>query len=170
MARRKGLSEDDVRLWATYSRTLTRLLPGRVRLPLPPEQAKADPQPLPPEPKRPVLKAKPAPVAIGTAPGGLDKGTWRRFRGADMRVQARLDLHGHTASRAHTEVKHFVEHAHALGMRHVEIITGNGEILSHELPHWLNAPGLRPYILAVTHTHARNTGAVRVLLRRVRPT
>jgi DNA-nicking Smr family endonuclease len=169
MARRKGLSEDDLRVWAAYGRTLTRLLPGKTRLPVPPEPAaRPDPQPLPPEPKKPVLKAAPAPVGIGTAPGGLDKSTWRRFRGADMRVEARLDLHGHTAARAHAEVMRFICHGHALGLRHIEIITGNGEILVRELPHWLNAPSLRPFVLAVTYSHARNTGALRILLRRVR--
>ena len=33
----KGLSEADRMLWAAYSQTLTRLMPGRTRLPLPPE-------------------------------------------------------------------------------------------------------------------------------------
>lgn len=169
MARRKGLSEADLTLWATYSRTLTRLLPGRTRLPLPAETAKVEPEPRPPAPSLPKLKAAPAPLGVNHAPGGLDKSTWRRFRGADMRIEARLDLHGHTAARAHTEVMRFVAHAHTLQLRHVEIITGNGEVLVRELPHWLNAPSLRPYILAVMHSHARNTGAVRVLLRRIRP-
>jgi DNA-nicking Smr family endonuclease len=54
-------------------------------------------------------------------------------------------------------------------MRCVEIITGKGEILARELPHWLNAPGLRPLILAIAHPHAANTGSVRILLRRARP-
>ena len=33
----KGLSEADRKLWAAYSQTLTRLMPGRTRLPVPPE-------------------------------------------------------------------------------------------------------------------------------------
>jgi DNA-nicking Smr family endonuclease len=53
-------------------------------------------------------------------------------------------------------------------VRCIEIITGKGEILARELPHWLNAPGLRPLILAIAHPHAANTGSVRILLRRVR--
>jgi DNA-nicking Smr family endonuclease len=39
-------------------------------------------------------------------------------------------------------------------------------VLRRELPHWLNAPALRPLILALAHPHRANTGAVHVLLRR----
>ena len=45
---------------------------------------------------------------------------------------------------------------------------GKGEVLLRELPHWLNAPQLRPLILALAHPHAANTGSVRLLLRRPR--
>jgi DNA-nicking Smr family endonuclease len=105
---------------------------------------------------------------VNAAPGGLDKSTWQQFRTGKIRAEARLDLHGHTATRAHQEVRHFLERAHAARLRCVEIITGKGEILARELPDWLNAPSLRPLILALAHPHAANTGAVRILLRRVR--
>lgn len=170
MARRKGLSEEDLRLWAAYSRTLTRLMPGRTRLALPPEVL----PPKPSEPAAPAVAAKPslarAPAELGlnAAPAGLDKSSWKNFYAGKTRVEARLDLHGHTASKAHHEVRHFLEMAHGGGLRCVEIITGKGEILARELPHWLNAPGLRPLILALAHPHAANTGSVRVLLRRRR--
>jgi DNA-nicking Smr family endonuclease len=41
-------------------------------------------------------------------------------------------------------------------------------VLRRELPLWLNMSELRPLILAVTHPHAANDGAVRLLLRRIR--
>jgi DNA-nicking Smr family endonuclease len=55
----------------------------------------------------------------------------------------------------------------------VEIITGRGSgeaggVIRRDLPLWLNLPGLRPMILATTHPHAANPGAVRVLLKRRR--
>uniref|UniRef100_UPI00261A4F79 Smr/MutS family protein n=1 Tax=Acidocella sp. TaxID=50710 RepID=UPI00261A4F79 len=106
--------------------------------------------------------------ALEGAPAGLDKATWAKFRTQKIRAEARLDLHGHTATHAHAEVRRFLEAAHDLHMRCVEIITGQGEVIARELPHWLNAPGLRPLILAISHPHARNRGAVRVLLRRIR--
>lgn len=172
MARRRGLSAEDLDLWAAYSRTLSRLMPGRVRLPAPtPKQADPTlscvPAP-PPVPPRVKLAAMPARLDVNITPAGVDKSTWSKFKVQKIRVQARLDLHGHTVARAHDEVVRFLTMAYDAELRCVEIITGNGEILSRELPHWLNNPFLRPLILGLTHAHARNSGAVRVLLRRQR--
>ncbi len=170
MARRKGLSEEDLRLWAAYGRTLTRLMPGRTRLPLPPEPPTPQPEAAPPslQVPRPKLAHPPPYIGVDASPGGLDKSTWKQFRTGQIRAEARLDLHGHTAAKAHHEVLHFLERSHGARLRCVEIITGKGEILARELPLWLNAPSLRPFILALAHPHAANTGSVRILLRRVR--
>jgi len=169
MARRKGLSEADLKLWAAYSQTLSRLMPGRARLVVAPE-AVARPEPV--VEAAPVVKPKKVngavPVSLERVPAGLDKSTWKKFASGKIRAEARLDLHGHTAARAHPAVNHFVERAYGGQVRCIEIITGKGEILARELPHWLNAPGLRPLILAIAHPHAANTGSVRILLRRVR--
>jgi DNA-nicking Smr family endonuclease len=168
-ARVKGLSEADRRLWAAYSQTLTRLMPGRARLPLPAETAaEVAPEPIP-APVKPAKKlAFNSPIATAITPAGLDKATWKKFATGKIRATARLDLHGHTAARAHRAVIHFVEQAYGEQERCVEIITGKGEILASELPHWLNAPQLRPMILAIAHPHAANTGSLRLLLRRIR--
>jgi DNA-nicking Smr family endonuclease len=165
----KGLSEADIKLWAAYSQTLTRLMPGRTRLPLPPEPpAAATPEAAPPKAKPPKPLAFSSPIGTAVTPAGLDKATWKKFVTGKIRAAERLDLHGHTAARAHRAVILFIERAYAEQERCIEIITGNGEILARELPHWLNAPRLRPMILAVAHPHAANTGALRVLLRRIR--
>jgi len=170
MARRQGLSEDDLRLWAAYGRTLSRLMPGRTRLVVPVEE----PVPKPPAPapppvvQKPKLARVPAALGLNATPAGLDKSAWKNFRTGKTRVEARLDLHFHTAAKAHHEVRQFLDQAYGSGLRCVEIITGKGEILARELPHWLNAPGLRPLILALAHPHAANTGSVRILLRRRR--
>jgi DNA-nicking Smr family endonuclease len=168
MARAKGLSAADLQLWAAYSQTLSRLMPGKARLPVaveaPPEVARA------PEPVLPVVKAKAYAfaVSVDTTPAGLDKSTWKKFSSGKIRATERLDLHGHTAARAHRAVVVFIERSYAEQARCIEIITGKGEVLLRELPHWLNAPTLRPLILAIAHPHAANTGSVRILLRRIR--
>ena len=140
--RAKGLSEADLKLWAAYSQTLTRLMPGRARLPIAPEtQPEAAPEEAsapPAKPPKPLAFSSPIGAAI--TPAGLDKATWKKFVTGQIRATGRLDLHGHTAARAHRAVVLFIEHAYAEQDRCVEIITGNGEILAHELPHWLNAP------------------------------
>ncbi len=166
----KGLSPEDIELWAAYSRTLTSLMPGRAK---PPELAAPQPPPLAPAaPETPPSRAQPGRqatwLAVNATPSGLDKATWSRFSAQKMRAEARLDLHGQTAARAHQEVSRFLEMSRAAGLRCVEIITGNGEILARELPHWLNTSTLRPLILGLVHPHTRNAGAIRVLLRRRR--
>ncbi len=158
-------------LWAAYGRTLTRLLPGRTHLPLPPAPAAPVSSTLSPPalpPPRGSGRAPAHPLGVNTAPAGLDKATWKKFRDNRIRAEARLDLHGHTATHAHTEVRQFLSHAHVAGLRCVEIITGNGAILARELPHWLDSPPLRALILAVVHPHKANSGALRILLRRTR--
>ena len=178
MARVKALSAEDLRLWAAYGQTLSRLMPGKVRLPVEPEpvqvagpeaaEAAASGSPNGKPNAKSAASSGAGPVQVGLTPAGLDKATWKRFASGRIRAERRLDLHGHTAARAQQAVIRFVEAAYTEQARCVEIITGKGEILWRELPHWLNAPGLRGVILAVAHPHAANTGSVRVLLRRVR--
>lgn len=174
MARRRGLSPEDLEIWAAYSRTLSRLMPGRQRFNLPPAPLSVSPPPpslVPEALPKPVHRqpAAPAPqLDVNAPPAGLDKSTWSKFRLQKIRADARLDLHGHTAAQAHGEVLRFLQMSHATGLRCVEIITGNGEVLARELPHWLNTPDLRSMILSLAHPHARNSGSVRILLRRRR--
>lgn len=170
MAKAKGLSKADLQLWAAYSQTL-KLLPGKTRLAPEPEP---DPVAALPAPVAvaPPAKIKTRPqgkqIEVGSPPPGLDKSSWRNFRTGAQRASRTLDLHGMTAARAHHATLEFIHTAHAEQLRVVEIITGKGEVLHRELPHWLNAPQLRPLILALAHPHAANTGAVRILLRRTR--
>ena len=169
MAKVKGLSKADLQLWAAYSQTL-KLLPGKKRLPVEPDSVTTEPQA--PEPEAPASKIKIRPqakqVEVGSPPPGLDKSSWRKFHRGESRASRVLDLHGMTAARAHHATLQFLLNAHAEQLRVVEIITGKGEVLLRELPHWLNAPQLRPLILALAHPHAANTGSVRILLRRTR--
>ena len=88
-----------------------------------------------------------------------------------------LDLHGMTVARAHPAVIALIEGAAARGERCVEIVTGSGArsadgfqgVLRRDVPRWLNEPGLRERILALSHPHPNNPGAIRVLIRRQRP-
>jgi len=156
-----------LRLWAAFTETIA-LLPGKARLAVEPEPVTAmeilTPAAAPAAPGKKIA----AELGVNQAPGGLDKSTWKSFATGKIRAARRLDLHGLTATRAHTAVTNFIERAYGEQVRCVEIITGKGEVLARELPHWLNSPGLRARILAVAHPHAANTGSVRILLRRDR--
>lgn len=162
---RKALTEADRLLWASYASRI-RPLPGRERSALPAEHA-----PLLPARPRPVVAARAgqlpqAPLAIGAHPGGVDRASWHRFRTGRLRASRILDLHGHTAQHAFHALEAFLRRAHSEGLRCVEVVTGQGGVLRHELPHWLNLPEFRAMILAATHPHAANPGSVRLLLRR----
>jgi DNA-nicking Smr family endonuclease len=171
MARAKRFSEDDLRLWEAYSKTL-KLLPGKTPIAAPPDPPPPPPAPI--EPHRPAQRiprgTQPLAVGpiVGMAPPGLDRASWRKFRVGQIPVARSLDLHGHTAAHAHRATIAFLQQAHAQQQRCVEIITGKGDILARELPLWLEAPPLRALVLALAYPHAANTGAVRVLLRRLR--
>lgn len=173
--RRKGLSRADLALWHAFTADIVPLH-GHAH---PQEPApEAPPEPPPPPPPAPPPRRTPhrphAPeLRINEQPGGLDLRRWRKLRKGEMGTERVLDLHGRRANDAHAALRAFLHDAAADGVRTVTIITGKGPqpeggILWRELPHWLNAPELRPLILGAAHPHPTNTGAVNVLLRKRR--
>ena len=104
----------------------------------------------------------------------VDKATATKLRGGKMRIDARLDLHGLKVSDAHHRTHHFILGAIARGARTLLIITGKGRrgegMIRRELPYWLEAPALQPFILAMTYARPEEggEGAYRILLRRPR--
>lgn len=169
--RSRSLSEADRAVWAAYAQELTPLA-GRA-VPPPP----ANPAVLPPRPaplaQAPAARPITRPLSIGDPTGGVDSATWQRFRSGKMNAARKLDLHGMTAQRAFQALVAFVRTAHSDRLRCVEVVTGRGSgetggVIRREFPLWLNLPDIRPLILAATHPHAANPGAVRLLLRRIR--
>ncbi len=166
------LTEKDRREWAAYAE---RVAPMRSRAVSKPKPAAPPAQPSPvPTPRPPARRATPAPdLSVGDQPGGLDRASWQRFRTGRTEPTRKLDLHGRTAQRAYNALHAFLHAAQADGVRCVEIVTGRGSgetggVLRRELPMWLNSPALRPLVLAASHPHPANSGAVRLLLRRPR--
>jgi DNA-nicking Smr family endonuclease len=134
--------------------------------------AVADPLPLPPEPPKRRAKPKLRELTVGGPAAGLDSASWEKLRRGRMRPQRVLDLHGRTVQAAFGAFEQFIGTARADGIRCVEIVTGRGAgeggALRRELPLWLNLPQMRGAILAATHPHRANVGAVVLLLRRIR--
>jgi DNA-nicking Smr family endonuclease len=159
MARPKTLCKADLQLWAAFTQAITPL-PGKSRLPLDPPPPPPQPQTAqaPDQPKKTTRHPTPKPLHTESSPAGIDKSTWQKFASGKRRPEKKL----HHATTA------FIQHAHLEQVRCIEIVTGKGEILARELPHWLNTPSLRPLILAIAHAPTANTGALRILLRRTR--
>jgi DNA-nicking Smr family endonuclease len=166
------LSEEERAFWQEWARRagvvpLAGAWPPLPEPPPPPAAALPPASPAPP----PRSTAGAREIVIGVQPGGLDAKRWTALRRGRLKPERTLDLHGMRAEAAHAAVRAFLPLAQEAGLRCVAIITGKGSsaeggVLKRELPHWLNAPDLRPRILAAAHPHAANTGAVHLLLRR----
>jgi hypothetical protein len=167
---KRGLSRTELALWHAYTADIAPLF-GHARPPAPepppPPQAIVVPAPVQRPPPPPIPE-----IRVGEAPGGLDRKRWAKLRRGDLRAERVLDLHGRRVVEAHLALRAFLHDAAADGVRTVTIVTGKGPqpeggILKRELPHWLNAPDLRPLVLGAAHPHPTNAGAVNLLLRRV---
>ena len=173
---RKALSDLDVADWLVFARHV-RPLPGHALPPAPPPPpVSAGPPPARPAAAAPrslpVPSTRPASLAVGQPPPGLDSGTFNRLRAGKLPPTRRIDLHGRTTNRAFHALHAFLYAAHADRVRCVEVITGRGAaeagVIRRELPMWLNLPALRGLVLAAVHPHAANPGSVLVLLRRLK--
>jgi DNA-nicking Smr family endonuclease len=148
--------------------------PGVIVIEPPPPvpTATAATTPTPPQPRRDPARPKLGDLTVGGPAAGLDSASWDRLRRGRMRPERVLDLHGRTAQAAFGAFERFIGAARADGIRCVEIVTGRGAgeggVLRRELPLWINLPQMRGAILAATHPHRANVGAVVLLLRRIR--
>ena len=123
------------------------------------------------EPSTTILKS-PSPIDLREGDrAGLDGRTQRRLFRGDVRIDRRLDLHGHTAARAEIKLQRFIKDASYVGCRCVLVITGKGAgILKGHVPGWLKEPPLSGLVLALAEARPADggSGAFYVLLRRRR--
>ncbi len=184
MARRhKGqLSDDDLAIWRQVARTAKPLEGGRLwaaSAPSPPPR-RAEKDPLPTfrigetspsgdsgHDLAPTLRGQ-----MAMQPVRMDRKTFTRMKRGKLKPERKLDMHGMTLAQAHPTLRRFVRQAHADGLRLVVVVTGKGSsgrdeggpiptprgILRHQVPGWLHAPDLRPFVLQVTDAHIRHGG------------
>jgi DNA-nicking Smr family endonuclease len=184
--RRRSLSEEERALWESVAKQIK---PLRKKLRAAKAQAAApdtdtpvaanvavSSKPLSP-PKIPrAAKPEGVPFAPPLAPLG------RRERSQLSRgrkdIDARLDLHGMTQTRAHRALAGFLQRAHSDGMTFVLIITGKGKIgaesergvLRRQVPQWLALPEFRSLVVGFEEAHIGHggEGALYVRIRRAR--
>ena len=95
-------------------------------------------------------------------------------------IDARLDLHGMTQTRAHRVLFGFLQRAHHDGHTFVLIITGKGKVggseaergvLRRQVPQWLSLPEFRALVVGFEEAHIGHggEGALYVRIRRARP-
>ncbi|MBN9041674.1 MAG: DNA mismatch repair protein MutS [Rhizobiales bacterium 62-47] len=94
-------------------------------------------------------------------------------------IDARLDLHGMTQTRAHGALLRFLQRASGDGLRFVLVITGKGRttgpesergILRRQVPEWLGLPEFRALVIGFEEAHIGHGGggALYVRIRRAR--
>ncbi|MEO0386431.1 MAG: Smr/MutS family protein [Pseudomonadota bacterium] len=192
MARkRRGLSPEDLEVWArvtdgvaplsetVLSPGLTPQRPPRVETAEPPRAS------VPPRGKAPAITLDLAPdpmAALRDMPVRTDRRTHARIAKGKREPDARIDLHGMTAERAHAALTGFILRAAGRGDRLVLVITGKGRVaaadalrarpgvLRNAVPHWLSQAPLAPLIVQIMPAHQRHGGggAYYVYLKRQR--
>jgi DNA-nicking Smr family endonuclease len=175
---KRALSEDDRALWEMVARQV-KPLKKKPRVPkLHPPMSVAEPvaarlaatsRSIAPVPK----PMKPAPPPL--APLGRRERS-RLSRGRSE-IDARLDLHGMTQSRAHQALHLFLQRSHSEGHTFVLIITGKGiagdsdrGVLRRQVPHWLSLPEFRSLVVGLEEANIGHggAGALYVRIRRAR--
>ncbi|NDW04704.1 Smr/MutS family protein [Jiella pacifica] len=186
MKRRRILSEEDRRLWATVARQAVPLK-GRagpnvdepvvtskaktLSSPTAPADAAAKPAVLPQPSKEPRKTAAPPPPQHP-----IERPTRRKLAKGRLPIEARLDLHEMTQLAAHAALARFLAQAQAMGLRHVLVITGRGMpggsrgILRRVVPQWFASPQFRGLVSGFesAERHHGGDGALYVRVRRVR--
>lgn len=129
-------------------------------------------------PRPPIATPPQRPLVDALSPStpGLDRRTAQRLRRGRIEPDARIDLHGMTAARAHTALIGFIHRSHANGLRCVLVITGKGGrprnpepgqwrepppgegVLKAHAPLWLAEPPLAGMVVGVYPAHVSHGG------------
>jgi DNA-nicking Smr family endonuclease len=181
--RKRALSEEERALWDSVAKQ-TRPLRKNPRPAKLVQETEAPSVAKPVTRAEPMLPAKPArapksdllPSPPPLAPlGRRERSQLSRGR---KEIDARLDLHGMTQTRAHRVLSDFLHRAHADGLTFVLIITGKGKmgaesergVLRRQVPQWLSLPEFRTLVVGFEEAHIGHggAGALYVRIRRMR--
>jgi DNA-nicking Smr family endonuclease len=168
MSGKRSLSDDEIEVWTTVTRSIKPLKkPRRVvktETATTSPSRKATPKLAAAKPHAVPVRRPPEPPAAAAPLTRREK--QRAARGHDA-IDARLDLHGHTQSEAHTALLRFLRRASAGDMRLVLVITGKSGVLRQQVPMWLATPELRALVIS-TGAAAINHGGDGAIYIRVR--
>ena len=98
-----------------------------------------------------------------TSEGPVPRSTDKVVRKGRVEIDGRIDLHGMTQAQARKALATALMRTAKRGGRGLLVITGKGPqlegVLRTQLPIWLSAPDLRPFIASYAQAHARHGGA-----------
>jgi DNA-nicking Smr family endonuclease len=174
--RKRVLSREEVELWESVARQ-AKPLRRRPRIkPADDEASGAEkiagvgpaPAALAPSSRPPVIVQKPATIVAAPPPlAALGRRERSQLSRGRRDIDARLDLHGMTQTRAHRVLLNFLHRAQDDGLTFVLVITGKGTtgsesergVLRRQVPHWLGAPELRGVVVGFEEAHIGHGGA-----------
>ena len=179
--RKRGLSEEERALWESVAKQV-KPLRKRNRVKPPAASVATEPSAAPKPaasprhaaPPRIIVPPKPEPPPLAPI-GRRERSHLSRGR---KEIDARLDLHGMTQTRAHRALFGFLQRAHHDGLTFVLVITGKGKIgseskrgvLRRQVPQWLGLPEFRALVVGFEEAHIGHggEGALYVRVRRAR--
>jgi DNA-nicking Smr family endonuclease len=178
--RKRALSEEERALWESVAKQIKplrkkpRAAKPAAALSEAPTVAKAA------APAKPLPSIKTPRAAKADAPPLVSLGRREHSQLSRGRkdIDARLDMHGMTQTRAHRALFGFLQHAHHQGLTFVLVITGKGKIgaesergvLRRQVPQWLGLPEFRALVVGFEEAHIGHggEGALYVRIRRAR--
>ncbi len=179
--RRRTLSQEERELWDLVAKQVKPLRKHRVaKAQAAPhaEPSSVVPAMRPAPPPRPVAAAPAPRVAKPAMPplAPLGKRERAKLSRGRSEIEARLDLHGMTQTRAHRALTGFLHRAHHDGLTFVLVITGKGRsggesgVLRRQVPEWLSLPEFRAFVVGFEEAHIGHggEGALYVRIRRAR--
>jgi DNA-nicking Smr family endonuclease len=178
--RKRALSEEERALWDRVAKEIKPLRKkpraGKTEAASAEAETTAAAKPETPPKSLPPAKIPRAtrPIAPPLAPlGRRERVQLSRGR---KELDARLDLHGMTQTRAHRALFGFLRRAHSDGLTFVLVITGKGRagadpergVLRRQVPQWLNLPEFRSLVVGFEEAHIGHggEGALYVRIRR----
>jgi len=176
--RKRALSEEERALWEGVAKQVKPLRKQRA------VKAQASPQVETQAVVKPAVPPKSIPVRAAPPPKSppplapLGRRERSKLSRGKQEIDARLDLHGMTQTRAHRLLFSFLQRAHSDGCTFVLVITGKGKagsdgergVLRRQVPHWLGLPEFRALVVGFEEAHVGHggEGALYVRVRRSR--
>jgi DNA-nicking Smr family endonuclease len=183
LRRKRSLSEEERALWESVAKQTKPLRkkprPAKAEAAAPAAEAliaakpAAPPKPLPSSISRAPRPDPPSPAPPLAPLGRRERSQLSRGR---KEIDARLDLHGMTQTRAYRALSGFLQRAHREGLTFVLVITGKGRmgaesergVLRRQVPQWLSLPEFRSLVVGFEEAHIGHggEGALYVRIRR----
>jgi DNA-nicking Smr family endonuclease len=180
--RERALSEDERQLWDSIAKQAKPLRKRQRSKPTMMLDIGSDAVAKPASAPKPILSSESQKTAKRNGsppPAALTRRERSQLSRGRKDIDARIDLHGMTQSRAHRALLRFLQESCGDGMTFVLVITGKGRttgaesergVLRRQVPQWLGLPEFRAFVVGFDEAHVGHggQGALYVRLRRRR--